>query len=254
MDQKNNFHNNGFIKEFHVELGDILINLQNRIYNKTKTILVDHPSSLPISEKIKLPFKNIPNKEFWSDIMNDINQSDELELLVSSKAIKNSFKKIFSNPIKFEICTFRARIPNQSRVIYNWHQDEGTWFLSKNKNLQNKNPATLWFSINGSDKHNSIELVPKSHLSKLFKHSYVDGQGYFKAEQIKIDPKKIYTVQTKISEAVIFHPLTLHRSVLINNDNPDMHPRYSVDIRYYDLNNSSKYRTDLKFLIKRLFN
>jgi len=38
---------------------------------------------------------------------------------------------IFDEPCRFEISAFRARLPDEKRVIYNWHQDEGTWFLSK---------------------------------------------------------------------------------------------------------------------------
>ena len=247
------FQTNGFIKEFHIEVGDVLSKLQNKIYNFTKELLIEHQQNLPIEKKINLPFRKIPSQKFWSDIMSDINQSAQLSNLVSSLAIEQSFKKIFSKPVRFEICTFRARIPNQSRVVYNWHQDEGTWFLSKNKNLQNKYAATLWFSINGSNENNSIQLVKKSHLNKLLNHSYVDGQGYFKADKIEIDSEEIYTVKTKISEGVIFHPLTLHRSVMNPNSNPDMYPRYSVDIRYYDTETKLNYKTDLKFKVKKIF-
>ena len=58
----------------------------------------------------------IGEKEFWSFFMNEINNSNELKNLISSKEIINVFKKIFKNPIKFDICTFRARFPGQKRV------------------------------------------------------------------------------------------------------------------------------------------
>ena len=246
------FEDNGFLREFHIELGTLLKDLQEKIYAFTKPILIDHHQDLEIEKKIILPFKEIPSQKFCSDIMSDINKSEELNNLVSSFQIKNAFKKIFSNPIKFDICTFRARIPNQNRVIYNWHQDEGTWFLSKNKSLHKKYTATLWFSVNGSHEKNSIQLIKKSHKNKLFNHSYVDGQGYFKADNININDQEIYTVNTKSSEALIFHPLTLHRSVTCPPDFTDMHPRYSVDIRYYDSEAELDYKTNLKFKIKKL--
>ena len=78
--------------------------------------------------------------------MKTVNSSNELKNLINSEGIKFTFKKIFKSPQAFEISTFRARFPNQERVLYSWHQDEGTWFLSKNNNHVNKYPATLWSS------------------------------------------------------------------------------------------------------------
>ena len=54
--------------------------------------------------------------------------------------------------------------------------------------------------------------------------------------QNAIDEALIYTVNVKESEAVLFHPLTLHRSVAQNTQTINMRPRYSIDIRYFDKN------------------
>ncbi len=252
--ENNNFFKIGFEKEFKIELGSILVELQEKLYSLTKDLLIDHDKNLTIEERIKLPFKEIPDNKFWSMIMNNINNCQEFNDLICSQSIVNAFKKIFSDPVKFDICTFRARIPSQTRAVYNWHQDEGTWFLSKNKNLQKKYAATLWLSVNGSNKKNSIQIIKNSHLQKLYTHSFVEGQGYFNAEiKNKIDEKDIYTVETKISEGVLFHPLTLHRSVVNFSNIPDMYPRYSIDIRYHDKNLKLDYDTDLKFKIKKIF-
>ena len=56
-----------------------------------------------------------------------------------------------------------------------------------------------------------------------------------------------------MSEAVIFHPLLLHRSVINEENKPDMYPRYSIDIRYYDEELMLDYNTSLIFKIKKLF-
>lgn len=249
-----NFYNDGFIKEFKIELGDILKNLQNKIYILTKDKIIDHENDLPLEKKITLPFKKIPEKEFWSFLMNEINSSEELEKLVSSKEILNAFKVIFKNPVRFDICTFRARLPGQKRVVYHWHQDEGTWYVSKKKNLQNKLTATLWFSINGANKNNSIQLVKYSHKKKLYNHTFVNGQGYFNAKiNRKPENDLIYTVNTDISEAVLFHPLTLHRSVIDTSDEINLHPRYSIDIRYFEKDTKLDYKTSLLFKLKKYY-
>ena len=252
---KEDFFTNGFSKEFKVELGENLTFLQDKIYNITKNLLVSHDADLSLAEKLNLPFKEIPEDEFWSEIMREINNSNELLNLINCQGVVNIFKKIFIEPERFTISTFRARIPNQRRVIYNWHQDEGTWYLSNNSEVTNKYSATMWLSINGSNLTNSIQLIKGSHISKLFNHSFVKGQGYFKAENLNIfENAKIYTVETKISEAVLFHPLTLHRSVENLSDKVDMYPRYSIDIRYYDKSQKLSYKTDTKFKLKKILN
>ena len=101
--------------------------------------------------------------------------------------------------MRFEICTFRARIPNQSRVIYNWHQDEGTWFLSKNKNLQNKFFFNIKiFNLNKAYKNyvknkNAIILVTHPENKTYLKiRTQIIKEG-FPANNIKnIGYKKIF--------------------------------------------------------------
>jgi len=248
------FNDQGFLEEFHIDVGIKLRNLQQKIYYLTKDLIIDHNTDLNISDKLNLPFKFIPKNEAWSKIMTEINNSYELNDLIEHQEIINSFRKIFKNPVRFPISAFRARFPNQKRVLYNWHQDEGTWFVSKDSNLQKKLSGTLWFSINGSNENDSIQLIKYSHKNKLFNHKYIKGQGYFSADLDKqVDQNLIYTVKTKESEAVLFHPLTLHRSVAQNNETINMRPRYSIDIRYYDNNVVLNYNTNIIFKLKKYF-
>jgi len=246
------FYNEGYLEVFKIESGNALLELQKKIYSLTKDKLIDHDLNESIDTKLRLPFKEIPEKKFWSFFMNEINSSQELDNLIESKPIYEAFKKVFNEPCRFDISAFRARLPDQKRVIYDWHQDEGTWFLSKKK-LNNKLSATLWFSINGSNYNNSIHILKKSHKKKLLNHKYVDGQGYFSADlKEQINENDIYKVKTEPSEAVLFHPLTLHRSVSeVNVIN--MQPRYSVDIRFFEKKGNLKYKTNLIFKIKKFF-
>ena len=69
----------------------------------------------------------------------------------------------------------------------------------------------------------------------LYNHKYVSGQGFFSIDKKNVvDEKSIYTVITKPSQGIIFHPLMLHRSV--PRDPKNLRPRYTVDIRYFDTN------------------
>jgi len=250
MDQ--NFIDRGFTNIFQIDAQKELANLADLIYQNTKQYLADHDSDISLNEKLNLNFKEIPSSDIWSELMATINKSEELTQLINSNGIKEGFKRIFSDPQLFKISTFRARLPDQKRVIYNWHQDEGTWFVSKNKNELNKYPATLWFSINGANKEDSIQLVKFSHKKKLYNHEFVSGQGYFNL--VKKDPIKnddITTIDVKPSECVIFHPLTIHRSVPPKRHS--LRPRYTIDIRYYDEKYNFDYKTDFSFKIKKIF-
>ena len=95
--------------------------------------------------------------------------------------------------------------------------------------------------------------MKSSHKNKLYRHKYIKGQGFFNIEgNYIIDPKKIITIETKASQCVIFHPLTLHRS--IPQAKLNFKPRYSVDIRYYDADFRPNFKTNILFKLKRIFN
>ena len=66
----------------------------------------------------------------------------------------------------------------------------------------------------------------------------------------EIDENDIFTVETKASEGVLFHPLTIHRSVPATKIN--FKPRYTIDIRYYDENFEKKFKVDWKFSVKKI--
>ena len=242
---------NGFTAPILVPLTDELDAVRRLIYQLTKDKLENHSDDLSLEDKLNINFRSIPSESFWSKLMNTVNKSNELKTLINCEKIKNTFKKIFKYPEIFSVSTFRARLPSQKRVVYDWHQDEGTWYLSKNKEKLNKFPATLWFSINGAKKNDSIQLIRGSNLKKLYNHDYINGQGFFKVKT-KIDEKKIYTVEALPSQGVIFNSLIIHRSVPSNFIN--MRPRYSIDIRYYDKTKNQKIKTDFLFRLKKVFN
>ena len=176
---KSSYYKDGFTNVFQVNTSEELLALQTKIYDCTSNFLVSHDLDLHLSKKLQLPFKAIPSGDLWSDVMNEINQSRELNSLKESSTLIEKFSELFEKPKIYPISIFRARLPGQGRAIYDWHQDAGTWYLSKNKIVANKAPATLWFSVNGSDKTNSIQLIKYSHKKRLYDHKFVKGQGYF---------------------------------------------------------------------------
>jgi|TARA_B100001964_G_scaffold70598_1_gene80030 hypothetical protein len=255
----NDFNEFGHTKTFKVELGDKLTALQNKIYDITKKFIVDHDSNISVEEKIKLPFKVIPDHSSWSLLMREINNSVEKKDIINSKSVLERYKEIFDNPIKFKICVFRARFPGSGEFVP-WHQDEASWYLSNDEEVLNKFTAILWLSINGGDKTNSLHLLKYSHkakfynsnMPKLFYHGWAEGAGYFNAKfnRKKIDENLCHAIEAKPSEGVLFHPLLLHRSIPEKGIN--YKPRYSLDMRYYDDGKELLYKTNWFFKMKKL--
>lgn len=252
---KKDFLEKGFTQILKINFKNELLDLQKLIYENTKDLLIDHDDNLNIEDKLLLPFSEEASDSFWSKLMYTINGSDELKSVVQSESVKKTFLNILDNPILFDVCPFRARLAMKKKNIYGWHQDEATWFLSTKENIKNKFPPVLWLSINGSNKSNSIQLVKYSHLKKIYHHTMVNGQGYFNIknpeEFLKND--NIYTVETKPSEGIIFHPGTVHRSVVPSVD-AKLIPRYSVDIRYYDNNFKPRMTVDISLRFRKLIN
>ena len=248
--KRSSYINSGVTEVLDVFVKKELLEIQNLIYEQTKYLLINHNNKMRIEEKIKLPFKKIPPKSEWTKLMNVVNESKVLKNLIKSEGVIKIFKKIFvNNPKFFFISKFRANFPSHERSTYDWHQDHGTWYMSKEINIKEIEPATMWFSINGADKSNSIEIIKESHKNGLLDHQNIEGQGYFKVrKEINLKKKNIITVKCDPSQCVIFDPLTLHRSI----PSKKLKPRYSIDIRYYDENEKREFKINNFFKFKRI--
>ena len=57
-----------------------------------KGLFSDHDESISLNQKLSLSFKDIPTDKFWSNLMNEMNNSFELNSLINSKEIFQAFK------------------------------------------------------------------------------------------------------------------------------------------------------------------
>ena len=89
-----NFSNRGFTEIIPIQFKDELKNLQSKIYGLTKNLLEEHDDKINIAEKIKLRIKKKPSNEIWSNLMEEINISEELKTLINSKSIKDTKDEI----------------------------------------------------------------------------------------------------------------------------------------------------------------
>ena len=62
------------------------------------------------------------------------------------------FEDALGGPVEpFPVSLFRARFPDQVRAHYDWHQDAGTWYVTRDGRLAEKAVATLWLSFAMAD-------------------------------------------------------------------------------------------------------
>lgn len=245
----------GFTDSFEVFSAAELAPLQQILYQHISPLLKDHDSSLSLSEKLSTPLRELPSEENWREVMKAVNDSPDFEELIQvhSTKVRQIFEGLFESAVHpFPVCRFRAQYPGVKRSQYAWHQDEGTYYTTTVKDLAFWLAGTLWVSINHSNETNSIELIPNSHKGRLEYHRYVESLGYFSADT----PKEIleivpYKVRAEAGHGLLFHPLTLHRTIAIKNMNDY---RFSVDIRYVPENGRKreKVKVGLKFFLKRL--
>lgn len=247
------FKSEGFTEVFDTGLNDNgkLDELKLLLYDLTKDNLIDHDPNINLDLKLKIPFKEEVSEDFLNKLTRTINNHSVFQKIIDSQEVQDKFKLIFNNPKKYKICVFRALLPLNIPKIYPWHQDEGTWYLFKDKYFKNKLMGIMWLSINGSEKTNSINLLGKSHIPpKLFRHSFLKGLGYFNAKINKsLNKSLVSVVQTKPGEALIFHNLILHKTSNEINRNK-MIPRYSIDIRYYEKDKFLNYKVNLLYKIE----
>jgi len=238
--RRNQYEEEGFVVLRGLDVAAELTGVQQLIYDITAPLIEPHDPSLPLADRLRLPFAQVPTDAEWSHLMRTVNESAAFKQLVDAPGVRRAFAEVIGGePRRFPICVFRAQVPKQRRAVYRWHQDEGTWYAVPVASLAYKMPGTLWLSINGADTTNSIELIPRSHRCGLRLHRMVEGQGHFDADPPADLPAPV-VMQTKPGDGVLFHALTFHRSVVSGG----LAPRYSADLRYYDPAVRTEYDVD----------
>ena len=182
--------------------------------------------------------------------MKTINKSEELQQVIQCEDVKHAFEIIYqSELVLFPISLFRAQFPSNTRSVYGWHQDLGTWWLAENKDIADSSPYTMWLSLNGATRENSLEFAGGRYMYKLEYHRYVKGQGYFAMDNPPAEEHADQFIPDVLpGQAVIFHPLLPHRS----KQGKTLMPRYSIDIRFCDKKMRFDGAVNWKFRVRRL--
>ncbi len=187
--------------------------------------------SLTNQQRLRQPVKNMA-----ANVINQIKKKITLSVAdYSRNAIAHQiFQDLFGNS-RCKPCSnfqdFRINIPNTG-LRTGWHQDAETFFIAGWEHGKYLN-YTMWISLNGGRETDSLEIVPKSHLTnRLYEQSYANtAKALGDIEPLFSDYKSVKIV-CQPGDVVFLDTLTFHRTV--KNENSDNSARFSMDLRFYD--------------------
>ena len=121
----------------------------------------------------------------------------------------------------------RPKLPGQQLTVVPWHQDSGYFGTVSESSLI----PTVWIPLVPVDESNGcLQVVAGSHQLGVVNHHTEEREGKF-LEVIDelIDTSRIVTCPMALGDALVFHNLTLHRSLPHTTSEII---RWAIDIRY----------------------
>lgn len=117
----------------------------------------------------------------------------------------------------------RTKLPGEKLTTFPWHQDS-FYYGDKTHHLH---IVSVWIPLVDVDEHNGcMQFIPGSHTwGPIATTKQDDHLG----PAVDVEARgRVETLRMRAGDAVFFHNLTLHRSLM--NNSPDI--RWSIDLRY----------------------
>lgn len=121
----------------------------------------------------------------------------------------------------------RPKLPGQQLTVVPWHQDSGYFGTVSETSLI----PTAWIPLVPVDETNGcLQVVAGSHRLGVVDHHTEEREGKFlEVMDELIEDSRIVTCPMEVGDALVFHNLTLHRSLPHTTSNI---VRWAIDIRY----------------------
>lgn len=121
----------------------------------------------------------------------------------------------------------RPKLPGQQLTVVPWHQDSGYFGTVSEDSLI----PTAWIPLVPVDETNGcLQVVAGSHRLGVIDHRTEEREGRFlEVLDELVDDSRIFTCPMEIGDALVFHNLTLHRSIPHTTSEI---VRWAIDIRY----------------------
>ena len=121
----------------------------------------------------------------------------------------------------------RPKLPGQQLTVVPWHQDSGYFGTVSEDSLI----PTAWIPLVPVDETNGcLQVVAGSHRLGVIDHRTEEREGRFlEVLDELVDDSCIFTCPMEVGDALVFHNLTLHRSLPHTTSEI---VRWAIDIRY----------------------
>ena len=121
----------------------------------------------------------------------------------------------------------RPKLPGQQLTVVPWHQDSGYFGTVSEDSLI----PTAWIPLVPVNETNGcLQVVAGSHRLGVIDHRTEEREGRFlEVLDELVDDSHIFTCPMEIGDALVFHNLTLHRSLPHTTSEI---VRWAIDIRY----------------------
>ena len=121
----------------------------------------------------------------------------------------------------------RPKLPGQQLTVVPWHQDSGYFGTVSETSLI----PTAWIPLVPVDETNGcLQVVAGSHRLGVVDHRTEEREGKFlEVMDELIEDSRIVTCPMEVGDALVFHNLTLHRSLPHTTSEI---VRWAIDIRY----------------------
>ena len=121
----------------------------------------------------------------------------------------------------------RPKLPGQQLTVVPWHQDSGYFGTVSETSLI----PTAWIPLVPVDESNGcLQVVAGSHRLGVVDHRTEEREGRFlEVMDELIENSRVVTCPMELGDALVFHNLTLHRSLPHTTSEV---VRWAIDIRY----------------------
>ncbi len=193
---------------------------------KEDGVIEDEGLELPFETRLAQVASEHANR-FGRSWRNQVATSEIFELHHAAPLVDAIAQLTGTDVIGHPVFNARPKLPGQQLTVVPWHQDSGYFGTVSETSVI----PTVWIPLVPVDDTNGcLQVVAGSHRLGAVNHHTEEQEGKF-LEVIDelVDASRIVTCPMELGDALVFHNLTLHRSLPHTTSEVI---RWAIDIRY----------------------
>ena len=193
---------------------------------KKDGIIEDEGMELPFETRFAQVAGEHANR-FGRSWRNQVATSEVFEIHHAPRLVDAIGQLTGTDVIGHPVFNARPKLPGQQLTVVPWHQDSGYFGTVSETSLI----PTAWIPLVPVDETNGcLQVVAGSHRLGVIDHRTEEREGRFlEVLDELVDDSCIFTCPMEVGDALVFHNLTLHRSLPHTTSEI---VRWAIDIRY----------------------